>query len=293
MHTNTSTSSKKTNQPSLGLALGGGGARGLAHILAFEAIDACGIAPSAIAGTSMGAIMGALYASGKSGVQIRAGLEKMLVTKNDNIKDILSNTPNLFKWLSIVRLEMNKGGLLKTDKFLHYLMEEIGVTTFEELKIPLHVVTTDFWSGEEVVISSGELLPAINASMAIPGVFAPVVIDDRVLVDGGLVNNLPYEIVAPLCDHTITIDVAPCRSRQAHESMIPGVVESVIGMFDLMSEKERLNKQNNATSTIYIHPKISNVRILDFDKIESVFEQSQESMLDLKRQLIEKGYCAS
>lgn len=293
MHTNISTSSKKTNKPSLGLALGGGGARGLAHILAFEVIDACGITPSTIAGTSMGSIMGALYASGKSGAQIREGLEKMLVAKNDNIKDILSKTPNLFKWLSIVRVEMNRGGLLKTDKFLHYLMEEIGVTTFEELKIPLHVVTTDFWSGEEVVISSGELLPAINASMAIPGIFAPVVIEDRVLVDGGLVNNLPYEIVAPLCDHTVAIDVAPCRSRQAHEPLIPGVVESVIGMFDLLSEKERLNKQNKATSTIYIHPKISNIRILDFDKMESVFEQSQESMLDLKRQLIEKGYCTS
>ena len=98
------------------------------------------------------------------------------------------------------------------------------------------------------------------------------------------------DIVAPLCDHTVAIDVAPCRTRQAHEPMIPGVIESVIGMFDLLSERERINKLNKATSTIYIHPKISNVRILDFDKIESVFEQSQESMLDLKRQLIEKGY---
>ncbi len=82
-------------------------------------------------------------------------------------------------------LEFDRGGLLKTDKFFKYLLSEIGEDTFEKLAIPLVVVTTDFWSGEEVVFEKGELLPVIKASMAVPGVFGSVSIGDKVLVDGG------------------------------------------------------------------------------------------------------------
>lgn len=183
---------------------------------------------------------------------------------------------------------MSRGGLLNTNNFFNSLMEEIGVTTFEELEIPLHIVTTDFWTGEEVVLSSGPLRPAINASMAIPGVFAPVVIDDRVLVDGGLVNNVPYSVVSHLCDSTVAIDVAPFRVRHPDKPNVPDVLEAVIGMFDLMSETDRVYKKNQATDTIYIQLKIRDVKVLDFDKMESVFEQSRDAMIDLRHQLERK-----
>ena len=273
----------------LGIALGGGGARGLAHILALETIDDLGIKPTAIAGTSMGAIIGALYASGRSGREIRENLEKSMLSKSADFKEKLRKTPDLFKWLSIVRLEMNRGGLLNTNNFLNTLMDEIGVSTFEELAIPLHLVTTDFWTGKEVVLSTGALRPAINASMAIPGVFAPVVIEDRVLVDGGLVNNVPYSVLSGRCDHTVAIDVAPCRVHHPDKPNVPDVLEAVIGMFDLMSETDRIHKKKQAADAIYIHPKICDVRVLDFDKMESVFEQSEEAMRDLKQQLLTKG----
>ena len=267
----------------VGVALGGGGARGLAHVLALETIDACGISPTVISGTSMGAIIGALYASGQSGAEIRKGIERHIVTQNDNIKDIFGKAPDLFKWLRVVSIEMGRGGFLKADGFLKYLLAEMRARTFEELSIPLYVVATDFWSGQEVVFSSGELLPAIKASMAIPGVFAPVIVDDRVLVDGGMVNNVPFDLLADKCWCTVAVDVAPSRSPD--ERMVPGMVDSVLGMFDMLVEKTMDSKRKESSATIYVQPQIANVRVLDFDKIESVFDQSRKAMLDLKGQL--------
>ena len=267
----------------VGVALGGGGARGMAHVTALETIDACGIRPVAISGTSMGAIIGALYAAGKSGQQIREGIEQHIVTEVDHLKEVLAKTPNLFKWLSIVSLELGHGGFLKADGFMKFLLAELGATTFEELSIPLHVVATDFWSGDEVVFSTGDLMPALSASMAIPGVFSPVVVDGRVLVDGGIVNNVPYDLLVDKCTHTIAIDVGP--ARMPDESRVPNIVDSTLGMFDMLIEKVMESKKQKTAATIYIQPEITNVRVLDFDKIESVFEQSRPAMADLKEQL--------
>ena len=236
----------------VGVALGGGGVRGMAHVAALETIDACGIRPSVIAGTSMGAIIGALYASGQSGKSLREGIESHIVTHEDRFKDILSKTPRLVRWLRVVSAELGRGGFLKADGFLKYLFAAIGVTTFEELRIPLHVVATDFWTGEEVVISSGELLPAIMASMAIPGVFAPVVIGDRVLVDGGIVNNVPYDLLKGECECSVAIDVAPDRS--VRENRVPNIIDATLGMFDMLVEKVMEGKRQEGAPTIYFRP---------------------------------------
>ena len=241
---------------SLGLALGGGGARGLAHILALETIDSSGIKPTAISGTSMGAIIGALYAAGRSGAEIHQGIAEHFVRSGNPVKSIINKAPGFLKWMKAVRLEMKGTGFLKADGFLKYLHEEIGVATFEELEIPLSVVATDFWTGEEVVFSSGPLLPAIGASMAIPGVFTPIVIDGRVLVDGGIVNNVPFDILRDKCTRTVAIDVAPSRSHDEHS--IPKMVDIVLGTFDMLVEKviqflellKKLSKIHTLTSTL-------------------------------------------
>jgi len=268
---------------SFGVALGGGGARGLAHILALEAIDESGIMPSAIAGTSMGAIIGTLYASGLSGEQIRKGFAKHAISKDDHLKDIFSKSGDIFKWLQAVRPEVKRGGLLRADGLLRYLFEEIRVKTFEELKFPLHIVTTDFWSGQEVIFNRGELLPAIKASMAIPGVFAPVSYKGRVLVDGGLVNNVPYDVLPPYCDCTIAIDVAPLRKPDRHR--VPSMLDSVLGMFDMLIEHNVAAKLAISPPTIYIRPGFANIRLLDFNKHEEVFRQSAASMEELRVKL--------
>ena len=268
----------------IGVALGGGGVRGLAHAPALQAIDECGIKPAAIAGTSMGAIIGALYASGTSGDELVAGIDKYTVKDDDSLKDVISKAPLMAKWLSVVSLDLRHGGLFKTDGFLKYFSQKLKAKTFEDLEIPLHIVTTNFWTGEQVVFSSGDLLPAISASMAIPGIFAPVIIDGQVLVDGGLCNNVPYDVLQDFCDTTIAIDVAP--ARHSDSETVPNLTDSVIGMFDLMVERMETEKHKHSKPDIYLNTGIKNIRILDFHKSKEVLEQARLPIERLKSELI-------
>ncbi|MDF7824997.1 patatin-like phospholipase family protein [Pontiellaceae bacterium B12227] len=272
----------------VGLALGGGGARGLAHIPMLETLEAFGIKPAAISGTSIGSIVGALYASGKNAEKIRERLKQFLLLKDESLADRLSKTPHLLTWLSVMRVEKGRGGLINTDNFLKFLLEEIGVETFEELEIPLQVVATDFWTGEEVVFDSGPLRPAIQASMAVPGVFAPVECDERVLVDGGIVNNVPFDLLTDSCDFTIAVDVAP--TRDPGEAAAPALMDSVLGMFDMLIEKVMDQKRAASTADIYILPKLVGVRVLDVDKLEAVYEMAKPAADELREQLIQHGF---
>ncbi|MCD4795884.1 MAG: patatin-like phospholipase family protein, partial [Candidatus Cloacimonetes bacterium] len=154
----------------IGLALGGGGARGLCHIKFIEALDELELKPSIIAGTSIGAIIGAFYASGLSGVQ----MENMLY--EIDFKD-------LFKMMDFSFL--SRSSLIKGRGVENFLKQNIPVSTFEELNIPLKIVATDFWREDDVVFDSGKLIPAIRASISIPAIFEPVILDDKVLIDGG------------------------------------------------------------------------------------------------------------
>lgn len=189
----------------IGLALGGGGARGLAHIPLLHVFDELGIRPYRIAGTSIGAVIGALYASGISGAEIREGVSRMVMAKGESFRDVF-HRKDAFKWIQFLDLEFGHGGLLKGDKFIAFLYEAMSVSCFEDLQIPLQVVTTDFHSSEQVVISSGELLDAVKASMALPGLFTPVRWEGRVLIDGGSVNPVPFDLFHD-CDVVVAVNV--------------------------------------------------------------------------------------
>ncbi len=268
----------------VGLALGGGGVRGMAHVLALETIDACGVTPAAIAGTSMGAIIGLLYASGRSGRDVRDFIHEHIISRTDTPKTIYRKKDNLLKWFGGMRPDWSGRGLLNPERFLQHLIEQLGVSTFEDLKIPLLVTATDFHRGEPVVFNSGDLLPAIRASMSIPGVFVPVTWNGRILVDGGLVNNLPYDLLTETCDTTIAIDVAP--TREACSSKPPNIVNATLGMFDILVDQATARKLKASPPTIYVRPALSGIGILDFDKIESVLHHPQAAMTDLKSRLI-------
>jgi len=267
----------------IGIALGGGGVRGLAHVLALECLDAVGIKPVAVAGTSMGAIIGALYAAGHSGAAIKAGIRRHLVSRRDGLKEVLAKRADLLKWLRLVSLETGRGGLLRPDGFLAYLFDAIGVSTFEQLEIPLRVVATDFWTGEQVVFESGDLLVAVKASMAIPGIFAPVVKDGRVLVDGGVVNNVPYDTLDDLCDRTIAVDVSPLR--RSCDAELPSAVDALVGMFDILADRVTALKMAAHPPTLYLRPPIERVPPLEFDKIERVFAQAAPCMAGFRAEL--------
>lgn len=267
----------------IGLALGGGGVRGLAHISVLEALDEMGIRPGVIAGTSMGAVIGAIYASGMSGREIRERISGHLILKEDTWQDIVAKKSNLLKLVKAFSLELPRGGIINTQGFFEYLFSEIKKRTFEELEIPLLVVAADYWTAEEVVFEKGDLLPALQASMAVPGVFAPVAVGGRVLVDGGVVNLVPYDHLLKRADFTIAVDVSNVRSPGKNE--IPGTIESVLGAFNIMQVAALAEKMKISQPDIYIKTEIQGVRMLDFSKTDEIFEQAKPTVATLKRKL--------
>ena len=267
----------------IGLALGGGGVRGFAHIMVLKALDDLGIKPSAIAGTSIGSIIGAMYASGVSGEALLELVHEHSVLKDDSLRDIYEKRDNLLEWLSVFKLAHERGGIIKAEGLFKLFVDEIKCETFEELEIPLTVIAADYWNANEVVFNEGKLLPAIQASMAVPGVYPPVCLDDRVLIDGGVVNLVPYDHVAAHCDFTIAVDVG--GSRFPDETPIPNIVESLLGTIDVMQEAMLQNKLKRSPPDIFIHPEIKGIRMMEFTAIEEVLEQSKPAVDEMVEKL--------
>lgn len=267
----------------IGLALGGGGVRGLAHASVLEALDDLALKPSIIAGTSMGAIIGAIYASGVSGGEIKDRIRRHLILKEDSWNDVIGKRADLLKWFTAFSPGFARGGLIRGEGFLRHLFSEITKTSFEDLEIPLIVTATDYWSATEVLLTEGELLPALQATMAVPGIFAPVVIGDRVLVDGGITNQVPYDHLLGRTDFTIAVDVSRARNPESRE--IPNAFESILGAFDIMQQAALAQKIRHRKPDIYLRTETRDVRMLDFSKIEQVFAQTAPAIDSLKLQL--------
>lgn len=277
---------KRLKGPSrIGVAFGGGGARGYAHIAVMEVLDRLDIRPAVLSGTSIGAIIGAIYASGRRGEDIRRVVGEILVERGEGLRSVLKKTAEMFRWITTVSPYLKRGGVLNADRFLEQLLDEIDAETFEDLKIPLTVVATDYWTGEAVHLNSGPLLPAIKASMSIPGVFPPVELDGRVLVDGGMVDNVPWGILSD-CDYTLAIDVSPTRDKG--ENPVPNMIDAVLGMFDLLIQNPVQERLDRSPPSLYVHPRIVGVRVLDFDKAESVIRQSEPKIAWMEEQLKER-----
>ncbi len=273
-----------TRELKIGLALGGGGVRGLAHLPLLEVLDSMGIVPHAIAGTSMGAIIGALYASGTPAKSIRRELMNYVVGPKDTIKTVFERRKDLIKWLELFSIHLGKGGVVRPDGFLSYLFDEVKVSTFEELKIPLTVVASDYWSGKEALFSSGNLIAPVQASMSVPGVFAPVEIDNHVLVDGGVTNQLPYDLLSEECDIVIAIDVGGVRVPE-DGSLFPKSIDAGLVAFDISQEALVREKLKHNRPDVYIKPKMRNIGILEFDKWAEVFEVADLCAAQFRRDI--------
>ncbi len=173
-----------------GLVLSGGGFRGLAHVGILKALDERGITPSYIAGTSAGAIVGALFASGLKWNEILSFFKKV---------DIFS-----FR-----KFALNKPGWVDTEKFYEEFAELFTEDSFESLKIPLYITATNILEGSLRIFSSGPLIKPLLASAAFPGMFTPVIIDKNHYVDGGVLNNFPVDLIKEQCDQIIGAYVNP------------------------------------------------------------------------------------
>ncbi|MGD8514186.1 MAG: patatin-like phospholipase family protein [Granulosicoccaceae bacterium] len=267
----------------IGLALGGGGARGLAHVLMLEVLDELHIRPHRISGTSIGAVMGALYASGMSGQQIRRLIDRLTVTEGESWLSAIFEQ-DVGRWWDWLELQLGRGGLLDTSAFAEFLRETLGVARFEDLQIPLKVVAADFWERKQVVFEKGELIPAIQASIAVPGLFSPVQFKRQVLVDGGLVNPVPYDLLFDDCDIVVAIDVLGDRTAEAADGG-PSYFETTFNTYQILQASIIQEKLKNRPPHIYIRPELENIRVLEFNRVNEIYAQAEPARKDLRRSL--------
>lgn len=280
------TAAETSSAPSIGLALGSGGAGGLAHIAMLEVFDELELQPGAIAGTSIGAVMGALYAGGLDAMEIRAVFEEFGGSRLDMVSGLLEADAGE-RLVGLLETDLSHGGMLSIDAFLEFLGSKIEARTFAELDIPLMVVATDYWTGEMRVINEGPLLPALGASMAVPGLFAPVARGEDLLVDGGTSDPLPFDLLQGKHDIIVAIDVS--GSQPQAEQMEPGMLEMLFRTFDIMQQSLIALRLAENPPDIYIDVDTSGVRLLEFNRIDEVLEHARPAARELRHSLLQLG----
>jgi NTE family protein len=265
----------------IGLALGGGGARGLAHIPMLEVFDELGIKPAIIAGCSMGALVGAAYAAGMSARDMRLQAEKILGNRMDAARYVFGTKKS--KLGDILSLQGLLSLHLQGEKLVELVLPEKMVKNIEDTAIPLRIVATDFERMEEHVLSRGNLVRAVAASIAIPGVIVAPVIDGHIHVDGGVTNPVPFDHVREGMDLVVAIDVTgkPKPSKRAHHSNMELALGSMLIMFNQLAELRRAANPPD----IYIKPDVDQFGARDFFKTREIFETAAASKDKLKRAL--------
>jgi NTE family protein len=251
------------------LALGSGGAKGLSHIAFLKALDDMGIQPNIMAGTSIGAAIGAFYAAGLTGRRIEMIFDGMGIRKMGKLAD-----PAMFR----------NYGLLKGKKVEEFLLSHLPARTFEELEIPLRIVATDFWNHEEAIFDSGNLVTAIRASISVPVVLEPVEHRGRVFTDGGTVNPLPYDIIRDKCDILIAIDVSGEKVPDEHNPT-PSMLENIFSTFQIMQTSIVRSKMKISQPDILVRPELKNIQLPDFHRKDEILEGVKEDVERFKKEL--------
>lgn len=267
-----------SRDPTFAIAFGGGGARGLAHIHVIEALDEMGIRPVSIAGSSIGAIMGAGMASGMKGTEIHHYARSILGKRAEVAARMWRARPGTFG-------EMMAGGLrvsqFNIERILKAFLPEMVPSTFAELDIPLKVTATDFFGHRLAVFDSGDLHSALAASAAIPAVFRPVRRDGMLLIDGGIYNPVPFDLIEGDADITIAIDVVGAPSE--NERRRPNSMDLMFGATQLMMQSISAMKLKTSRPDILLRPPVSRFRALDFLKVDAVLGETASIKNELKR----------
>ncbi len=270
------------SSPSIGLALGGGGARGLAHVVMLEAFDELGLRPKVIAGTSIGAVIGAAYASGMSAREIRAQMQEVLSARFELARDLFAARARTLPRVSRIFAPFN--ALLSPEALLDNIYPTRVARDFAELQIPMKIVATDFYALDARVFETGPLRQAVAASMALPAIFEPILVDSRAYVDGGLVNPLPYDLVRDGTDFTIAIDVSgvpvPAPDR-AH----PTATESLFAASFIFERTIIREKLKTEQPDILIQAGTSHFQLLDIWKVDDILAAAVPAKEDLKIKL--------
>jgi NTE family protein len=270
----------KSAHPTIGIALGGGGARGLAHIAILEALDELGVKPTAISGTSIGAIIGAAYAAGIEARDLHAHVLEAMRDRSQLMAKLLK--ARVGRFADLVR-GIGNPIMLDAEICLDLFWPASVPDYFEELLIPLFVVTTDFHNRCEAVFSKGALAPAVAGSMALPGLIKPVETGGIVLVDGGAVNPLPYDLLFDAADIVIAVDVTfGGRSRKRR---LPSPFDSMFGAAQIMQGAITAQKLKSRPPDILVRPAVEQFGVLEFRRATHIVKAAELAKDALKRDL--------
>lgn len=243
-------------RPKIGLALGAGGARGFAHIGVLKALEKKGIPIDFIAGSSMGALVGSLYGSGQT-------------------IEALERFATLFRRKYYVDFIVPKLGFVAGHKVKELIRLLAKGKKIEELTPPIAIVATDIKKGERVVIQEGDVATAVRASIAIPGIFVPEKWNDRLLVDGGVIDRVPVSVVRQMgADITIAVDVSYFRMEPELHTIYDVIMQSM----DIMARE--MVRYQEFDSSVMIRPIVKHSSSLAFSEVESLISCGEEATLE-------------
>jgi len=239
---------------SIGLCLSGGGVKGVAHLGVLQLMTEIGVEPEIVSGTSAGAIVGAFY------------------TRGIPPKEILK----AFKEINIVRLpniSISRPGIFNLYRIRKQMVNYFPNGNFSDLKKDLHIHTTNLLSGKEEIFTEGDLIKAVFASSAIPFIFAPVEIQNKLYTDGGVCNNFPVESIRDKCDRLIGINVEGVTIKEQKE--LSNSIRVIERAMEILIDKD--SREKASLCDIYLDfPELSKYSILDFGKMEEIFRIGYE-----------------
>ena len=261
----------------IGLVLGSGGARGLAHLIVLETLDELGLEPAAIAGSSIGAIIGAARASGLNARDLRQHFEALFLNRTDVMARLWKARVGRVKDL----FTRNPGNpvLVDGETLLDLFWPDTVPDTFEDLTIPLTVIATDFYQHSEVRLNSGSLVSGVAASMAMPALVKPVQIEGRMLIDGGAINPLPIE---PFLDTDMVVIAVDVSGGPKMATAVPGPFATMIGAAQIMQAALVQQKLQFRQPHILLKPDVVGFQALDFLKITPILQAAAPLKEQLK-----------
>ena len=282
--------SNKLERPKVGLVLSGGGAKGAAHVGVIRVLEEMGVPIDLVVGTSMGAIVGGLYASGLSGKELEQAIQEI------DWEDIFDDDPPRAErslrrkrddadFLVRYRLGLKDGelqlprGVILGQKLmlaLRKLSANGARSDFDDLTRPFRAVATDLESGEPVVLKSGSLALAMRASMSVPGVFPPVDYDGRLLIDGGVANNLPIDVAREMgADIVIAVNVQTDPSPREKLDSVINIVDQTINLLVLRETRRQLETLNE--HDLLIQPAMGDIGLGDFLRAEEAIQLGESA----------------
>jgi NTE family protein len=273
---------KRGSPKTLALALGGGGARGLAHVVVLEALDELGVRPVAIAGSSIGAAIGAGYAAGLSGRAIRRHVIALAHGRGEIVARLFG--ARAVTLANMIAAPFGNPMLLDAQKLCAAFLPAAVPDDFAQLEIPLIVPATDLYGRSEVAFSSGPLKPAVAASLAVPGLVRPVEYRGRVLVDGAAVDPLPFEHLRGRADVILAVDttVGPMAPRG-----MPDPWENLFATLQVMSHTIVAEKLKRGAPDILIRPELSTFRLLDFFHASAILRAAEPVRAQVQKRVKE------